>query len=155
MISTKHLHALKIIKEIFTDNSIEWKLVGSSGLALQGVMIEPKDIDIGISRDNIDQVQNLLREYCLQPIQFSSTDKFRSFIGKFELLGIKVEIMADLEICVDDTWVRSLSMDEPVTFIPMDGCTFPCVSLPVSYITYLKMGRMETAERIKSVLDNS
>ncbi len=99
--------------------------MGSTGLALQGVTIEPKDIDITISRENVERVQELLRDFCLQPIQYSSNGQFRSFFGKFDILGIKVEIMADLEILVGGNWIKSVSIDQPDTVVVLDGCNFP------------------------------
>ena len=128
--------------------------MGSTGLALQGVTIEPKDIDITISRENVERVQELLRDFCLQPIQYSSNGQFRSFFGKFDILGIKVEIMADLEILVGGNWIKSVAIDQPDTIVVLDGCNFPCVSLLVEYNSYVIMGRSDTANRIMAALNN-
>jgi predicted nucleotidyltransferase len=46
VISRKFIRVLKIISKKLENQKIKWVLVGSTSLALQGVNIKPKDIDI-------------------------------------------------------------------------------------------------------------
>lgn len=54
MISSKNITALKTLHDKLS--GIDWRLIGSTNLALQGVDIETKDIDVRISIEDIQAV---------------------------------------------------------------------------------------------------
>lgn len=60
MINQKIIEALKIINQKLKNRRIKWVLVGSVSLALQGVKISPKDIDILTNKKDVFKINKLL-----------------------------------------------------------------------------------------------
>ncbi len=85
MLPQKNINAIKTIYKLFTENSIQWKLAGSSNLALQGVPVDASDVDIAVNTSDVDIIQKLFAAYTIEPIKYSQTDKFRSYFGRFTI----------------------------------------------------------------------
>ena len=73
------VEALKVITRRLRDAKIKWVLVGSTSLALQGVDVSPKDIDILTDKDGAFEINKLLKEYEVKSVQFKTSDLFESF----------------------------------------------------------------------------
>ncbi|MGP8078741.1 MAG: hypothetical protein ACLQD8_06570 [Thermoplasmata archaeon] len=81
---------------------IEWYVGGSAAAWLLGSGIRPRDLDVGTTRDGVDRVAELLREYLIEPI--APTDwpgagivrGARAFLGTFQD-GIRVEWAVPIE----------------------------------------------------------
>lgn len=93
--------ALITVSETLARLSIRWVLVGSTASYLNGVEVEPKDIDIIVEADKVYEVDETLASSfrALRRVRYSSSETYSSHYGVFEILGVKVEIMADLKIC--------------------------------------------------------
>ncbi len=93
--------ALITVSETLARLGVRWVLVGSTASYLNGVEVEPKDIDIIVEADKVYEVDETLASSfrALRRVMYSSSKTYSSHYGVFEILGIKVEIMADLKIC--------------------------------------------------------
>ncbi|HTP54294.1 MAG TPA: hypothetical protein VML94_04945 [Thermoplasmata archaeon] len=75
---------------------IPWYVGGSGAAWLLGSGVVPHDLDLGTSRDGVDRIGELLREYLIEPV--APTDRpdgeivrgGRAFLGSFQA-GIRVE----------------------------------------------------------------
>lgn len=152
MLPEKNIKALKVLHKLFSENTITWKLTGSSNLALQGVSVDAKDVDIFVKNNEIDKVQKLLDEYTIDSIKYSQTEKFRSFFGRFSIENCLVEVMCNLEIFKDGTWLKSSPFEDLPVFIKLDDSDIPCITLKMEYEGCMRLGRLEKAEKIKHVL---
>lgn len=72
-------------------------MTGSTSFAIQGMDIEPHDIDIQTDEVTAYLLGDLLKDYVIQPISFSGTDKIRSHFGKFLMDDMEVEVMGDIQ----------------------------------------------------------
>ena len=88
---------------------LKWCIVGTTSLLLQGVDIKPGDIDILTDKEGAYRFNELFKEYEIRPVEWSQTDKYASHFGKFEIYGVKVEIMGDLKIRKNNTWISLTS----------------------------------------------
>jgi predicted nucleotidyltransferase len=148
--------ALRVISRVLKDRDIEWVLVGSTSLALQGVNVDPKDIDILTDKRGAYEIAILLKEYEIQPVTFSRSELFASHFGKFNIQGVPVEIMGDLEILTDGSWVN-VTADRLQS---KHKCKIGDVEVPVSSLEkqlefYKKSSRKKdagTAEEIRRAL---
>jgi predicted nucleotidyltransferase len=148
--------ALNVIHRVLKDQNIEWVLVGSTSLALQGVKVDPKDIDILTDKKGAYKVAELLREYEIQPVTFSRSELFASHFGKFNIQGVQVEIMGDLEILTHGSWIN-MTADRLQS---KHKCKIGDVEVPVSSLEkqfefYKKSSRKKdtaTAEAIRTTL---
>lgn len=54
-----------------------------------------KDIDIITNAENAKKIDQVLKEYVIQPSAFSATDKYQSYFGIYEIDGVNVEVMGE------------------------------------------------------------
>jgi hypothetical protein len=71
-------------------------MTGSVGFALQGVLIEPKDIDIQTDERGAYEIERRLSEFVTKRVTFFSPERIRSHFGELMIDEIKVEIMGDI-----------------------------------------------------------
>lgn len=105
MIPQNFLNAVKIVSGEFRKNGINWVLVGSSSLALQGVDIVPNDIDVLTSKEDALKCNSILKEFLVKPVEWSKTERYDSYFGEFRIEGVKVEIMGGLKVKKGDDWI--------------------------------------------------
>jgi len=144
---------LKIISKRLTDKNINWVLGGSLNLAIQGVNVIPHDIDILTNQKGALAIQKELDEFTQESVVYKESDLFKSWLGVFEINGVKVEIMGDLSsrASIHDNWRPPTKLKNPV-YITYQDLTIPVKSLKEEYGAYTRMGRTEKAEKIKSCL---
>ena len=153
MLTGNYLAALHIIYEQLKNTDINWVITGSVGFVLQGVETAVHDIDLQTDRDGAYDIERIFANYILRPVQFSSTDSIRSHFGAFELNGIKVEIMGDIQKRLDDqSWEAPPDLNKLKCWIERDGMRLPVLSLAYEYQAYLKLGRVEKAALLKKHL---
>lgn len=156
MISKENIEAIKIIAEKLNPEKINWALIGSSNLALQGVDVEAHDIDILTDKEGALEMGKLLKEFTIEYVAYKESEKFKSYYGKFVINGVEVEIMGQLQNInpVGDLWSESTNLSEKI-YIKVDDMEIPAISLKQEYQAYLQLGRQEKAEKIAKVLQSN
>jgi len=156
MISQKIFNVLQIIYNKLKNQDIKWVLVGSTSLALQRVDINPFDIDILSDRDGAYRIGELLKEYGVKPVEFGSSEDFRSYFGKFYLNNIKVEVMGNLEEKRGGEWFLFSNRLKSYRVVEHEGMKLPVSSLKDHLESYEKSGREKDknkAEIIRRILE--
>jgi hypothetical protein len=77
---------LKVVEKIgklLEGKKIKWAIVGSTSLALKGIEIEPKDIDILTTKEGAYKISSLLKEYEAKPVKFGRTRIFLHILEGF------------------------------------------------------------------------
>ncbi len=154
MLSEKIVSALGVLLEKFSGQNINWAVVGSTNLALQGfTQITPDDIDILTDMEGAFLMNELLAEYCQEPVKYVETEKFKSYRGLFKIEGVKVEVLGDIQsrTAGEDLWTATARLTFK-KFVECRGLQIPVVSLEQEYIAYLKMGEMKKAKQIKDFI---
>ena len=118
---------------------------------MQGVDVEPKDIDIRIKIEDIQAVQNALQQYCMKKIEYSQSNGYSSFFGQFDIDGMQLDVMAGT---VEKDGVKIAVKDVKFCIVDVDGAEIPCLSLQTEYEAYSNMGRHEKAGLIKAAIDS-
>ncbi len=148
-----HLSVLHKICERLNGAGINWAVTGSLGFALQGMPVEPHDIDIQSDEKGVYEIERLFSEYVSHPVALSSTETMRSHFGALSIVGLKVEIMGDIQKRSDDgAWEEPTDLNRHKRFVDVTGMRIPVLSLEYEYQAYLKLGRMERAEMLKNWL---
>lgn len=149
MISKENIEAIKIITEKLSHDNINWALIGSSNLALQGVDVEAHDIDILTDKEGALLMRKILKEFTKEEIKYKESEKFKSYYGKFIINGVEVEIMGDLSNLNPrgDIWSETTNFSKKIYF-QVDDTKVPVISLDQEYQAYLKLGRNEKAQKI-------
>ncbi len=93
--------ALLEISNALLKADARWVLVGSTASYLNGLSLEPGDIDIIVETDRVYRVDEIFASEFLpiRRVRYSSNGVYSSHYGVFKVYNVKVEIMADLTIC--------------------------------------------------------
>lgn len=156
MIPKNNIKTLKILVKKLSNKKINWAIIGSTNLALQGVDVTANDIDILTNKEGAFLIGKLLKEFTIKPIEYKESERFKSYYGLFEINNIKIEIMGDLQYKIPkgDLWSKKSRLSKKI-IIKYQGLNIPVISLEQGYIAYSKMGRIEKANKIKEVLDKN
>jgi hypothetical protein len=154
MVSSAHLIVLRKLDARLAETDINWALTGSTSFALQGVPVEPNDIDIQTDANGAYAIEQLFPEFITRKVAFSATDRIRSHFGALEIDGLKVEIMGDIEKRLDDdTWQAPPDLNQHRQFVDVAGMRIPVLSLEYETEAYRIMGRIERAAMLRVFLD--
>ena len=153
MIPQTHLKVLYKLYERLKDSNVNWVVTGSLGFVLQGVPVEPHDIDIQTDREGAYEIERLFSEFVVEPVRFKESERIRSHFGALMIDGIKVEIMGDIQKKVNDEWEPPVDITKYKRFVQIEGMEIPVLDLEYEYQAYLKLGRVEKAKMLKKFLE--
>ena len=153
MIPQTHLKVLRKLYERLKDSNVNWVVTGSLGFGLQGVSVEPHDIDIQTDKEGAYEIERLFSEFVVKPVKFRKSERIRSHFGALMIDGIKVEIMGDIQKKVSGEWEPPVDIDKYKRFVQIEGMEIPVLDLEYEYQAYLKLGRVEKAKMLKEFLE--
>ncbi|MBT3394557.1 MAG: GNAT family N-acetyltransferase [Waddliaceae bacterium] len=148
-ISDNQKKALKILVEKLKE--INWVLIGSASLTLHGIDIEPNDLDIKTDVDGAKKANELLKEFVISPVKYSESNMFGSYLGKFKIEGVDVEVMGDLEYNVAGEWVSFKHAHNLNTFVEIDDFKVPVPYLEDITEAYKVLGREKDVDKIRMI----
>lgn len=153
MLNPDYLKVLRKINERLNNTSVNWAVTGSVGFALQGVPVEPNDIDIQTDKRGAYEIERHFSEFVTKRVTFSSTERIRSHFGELMIDRIKVEIMGDIQKRLEDgSWENPVDLEFHKRVVEVEGMQVPVLSLEYEYQAYLKLGRIEKAEMLRNWL---
>ena len=157
MLPTQVRRALSTILERLRDSSIEWKLGGSVALALQGLEISPRDVDLLLpSGDAARLMAETLGDFVESLPHWRASVPFASYYGHCRIEGVEIDLIGELvietplgsvELGADSLlWRRESSL-------PFQGWKVPSIPLEIQLVTYYLMPeREERVNQITSLL---
>ena len=134
---------LKHIVSKLQAEGIDYHIVGGTSVALQGVRVKVKDIDVEMDKESAFQFQSIFIDNVKEPVRYCQDERYCSYLGNFDFNGVNVEIIGDIKRnehgCWTDTSVKTSRL------VKLDG-----ISLRVSWIeeetlAYIRRGRMQRA----------
>ena len=153
MLNPDYLKVLRKINTRLNNTSVNWAVTGSLGFALQGVPVEPNDIDIQTDKRGAYEIERRFSEFMTKRVTFSSTERIRSHFGELMIDGIKVEIMGDIQKRLEDgSWENPVDLEHHKQVVEVEGMQVPVVSLEYEYQAYLKLGKIDKAEMLRNWL---
>jgi hypothetical protein len=155
LIGLRHLRVLHTLYERLSVTDINWVVTGSLGFVLQGVPVEPHDIDIQSDETGVHEIERLFSEFVTRLVALSATHNVRSHIGALMIDGIEVEIMGDIQKALaDGAWEEPTDLDRHKRFVEVEGMRIPVLSLEYERQAYGDMGRIEKAETLRQWLES-
>jgi hypothetical protein len=134
---------LRRLAEELERAGVEYKVSGGTSAALHGVWLPVKDLDLEMGAEQAYRFQQIYQEYAIQPVRLSENDQYRSHFGKFEIDGVELDVMGDLERREGEiwkpTWTRTLDL------IDLDGTPVRVSWLEEETLAYIRRGRLERA----------
>lgn len=148
------LETLKILHARLAVAPFPWAITGSVGMALQGMALAPRDIDLQSDRAGAYAIQDLLAEFVEQPVALRESEEMRSHFGALRVGAVTVEIMGDVaRRGPDGAWQAPPALAAIIRRVALAGMDLPVLDLAHEYQAYLAMGRTERAEEIRRWLE--
>jgi hypothetical protein len=144
--------ALKKIAEKLNGKGLNWVLIGSTALAIQGVDVPVHDIDIMTDMESADKIAIALKEFNIEPMHYKTSAQFKSYYGLFKINEVQVEVFADLETKHNDEWAKTVR-SRIIVMQRYEGMTLPLLELREEYEAYKVMGRDEKAKKILEFME--
>ncbi len=159
MIGQRHLDVLRKLVARLQDAQVDggaplvWAVTGSLSFALQGVPIEPHDIDLQTDEAGAYAIERCCAADVIRPVRFSTAARIRSHFGALRIDGIAVEIMGDIEKRLPDgSWEGPVDVQQYRHYVPVEGLRVPVLSLHYECEAYRKLGRLEKAALLEQWL---
>jgi len=152
-IDPKIIAALLALHGSLKGRAVRWAVMGSLSHALQGLKIQPNDIDITTTRRGAHKIEQLLEPHVTRPVTYSQADRVRSHLGELTLHGVKVQIIGDMETSTDNRTWTPLPNDHPHPHIKVAGASIPVRTLEQETQTYTRLGRTERAEKLRALIE--
>lgn len=152
-IPSTHLRTLKHLLTLLDDLTEPWAITGSLGLALQGVDVSVNDIDIQTNQPGAYLLQQRLSPYTIQPVTLRQSSHLRSHLGRFNVGGIQVEVIGDIQKRTPNTpWSPPPNLPIIIHHIQLNTRLIPVLALAYEAEAYQALGRLETAAKIRQTL---
>lgn len=142
------------LAEQFDDLGATWVVSGSAALVLHGLHgIEPDDIDIESDRlGALRMGERLSAAICLRPVVFGETDLVRSWFGRYELDGVTVEVIGDMQILDGAAWSAPFAVGGRWDRVDVGGWPVPVASLTALSRQYRLLRRPDRVAQIEAHL---
>lgn len=138
--------ALQILVQRLQDCGVDWAITASLGLALQGLPLQPHDIDLQSDRAGVLVMQACLADYVIQPVEFRGSATIQSTFGRCQIGGVVVECMGDLQTrAPGEEWSRPPDIRQHRRYCDYHGLHLPVMDVAYEAGAYRRMGRLEKA----------
>lgn len=122
---------------------VSYKVGGGASIALHGVPVPVKDLDIGTTVKDAYRFQDLFPQRVVEPVSLRENAVYRSHLGRFDFDGVLVEVMGDLHRREGESWVPTESRTE--TTVDLEGVPVRVAWLEEQVLAYIRRGRLERA----------
>jgi hypothetical protein len=149
----EHLRALRTIIGRLRDSSVDWALTGSCSFAVQGLPVQPNDIDIQTDKEGAYEIEWLFSTEVVEKVRFLESDKVRSYFGALMIDEVRIEIMGDIEKRESDgSWGKPVELDHYKIFVEYEGMQVPVLLLEYECEAYKALGRRDRAKMLNNWL---
>ncbi len=153
MISPRFIDVLRKLSGQLEDQGVVWAVGGSLGLALRGASVDPRDIDIITDRVGAYHIERIFSDAVISPVSLKTSNKIQSHFGALNIDDVKVEIMGDFQIRLEDgTWQPPPDFTRLKQLVLLEGMSIPVLSLIWEYDSYSKLGRTDRAESVMAII---
>jgi len=138
------------IADELNKHHINWVLLGSSNLRLQGIKNDDSDIDICTDQKGAELFEELFVDKMIKPVIYSTLpEQYRSYFGTFNFDGILVEVMGEFEIfdVEHKKWIEAINNKKIITRSVGNSIIF-ANTLDHELEMYRARGRIDKAQLI-------
>ena len=142
------LDVLREVRERLNNKNIEWTICGSVNLNLQGIDINPSDIDISVSFDDLDKIKETFSDFDI--IEEGETWNKEGRYFKIKINNIEIEFCGDYDF---GKYYKE-RLNGNTTKVELDNIKFPVFTLETEKKCYDFANRQEKVHLIKSFIEN-
>ncbi len=159
------IRALLQLHDKLSEEDVEWAVGGKLGEALRVVQVEPDSIDAVTTENGANQIlraiqganannltmrlQRLPRDALINENYYSVY--IRSYSFEFSLGKVGVKVYGDVQVKVDD-WEWGDKLEFTPEYVYVAGVKFGLVPLQLKLDIYNALGWVDSAEKIRRVL---
>jgi hypothetical protein len=153
MLNENQTKAIEILTKRIP-KTINWAFIGSINLAIHGVEVTPRDIDILTDKTGVYEIEEALKEYVTKTTEFKEYKTYSSYRVVFEIEGIEVEALGDVDNKVPnaDLWTERSRLSGR-TLVNFNKLKVPVINLKQELSAYEKRGRADKVKIIKEFLE--
>lgn len=122
---------------------VAYRVGGGAAIALHGVPIPVKDLDLVTDVAGAYHFQALFADHVVEPVALREDKVWRSHLGRFDFDGVTVEIIGDLHRRKGGEWVLATTVTE--TTVNLDGAPIRVPWLEEEALFYVWRGRLDRA----------
>lgn len=153
MINLDIMNVLRRIVSRLESLNENWAVVGSLGLALRGIPVDPRDIDLMTDKKAAYEIEAAFSEFMTQKVSPRTSEVIQSHFGALEIDGVKVEIMGEFRLRrPDGGWEDPPDLRSIRRFVRVGDMQVPVLSLEWEYHAYSMLGRMDRARAIRELM---
>jgi len=153
LIPPDYLAVLRKLYNRLEETDIVRALTGSLGLAIKGIPLTPHDIDIQTDRAGVYEFARIFADDLVQEPFFWETQHTQSWVAKFEMDGIQVEVLGDMRHRDEEGgWDDPPNLEAVRLYIQAAEMRVPTLSLDFEEEAYRSMGRYDKASLIGQYL---
>ncbi len=134
---------LRRIAVRLAEAGIGYTVVGGGSLALHGLPLVVRDLDIETAAADAYRFGELFAGQVVAPVTLREGATYRSHFGRFDFDGVPVEIMGNLERREGDRWVPTSAATQAI--IDLDGVSVHASTLEEETLAYIRRGRLDRA----------
>jgi predicted nucleotidyltransferase len=139
---------IKVAKEL-DKNNIQFFVIGSTNHALQGMNVEPNDLDILVNYNVLDKIKDIFKGFKIKEEKESQNCESKKVL--YEIDGVEVEFCCEYEHGI---YIRNIDLND-IIYVTFDDMKIPCYKLQKEAQIYKKFGRVEKAERISNFIKDN
>jgi len=146
-------HASVLCRLVDELEGVTWALTGSTSFALQGVPVDPDDVDVQTTAHGAYEVEERFADRVVDPVTHSSDDGIRSQFGALSLDGVRVEVMGGLQKRTGGEWAPPTDIETHREYVPLGDWRVPVLSLAYEADAYERLGREKRARLLREHTD--
>lgn len=121
-------------------------MIGSTNSVLQGVPVEPDDVDIQTTEAETRAAETLFGEAVTEPVERVGSERIRSSLGAARVGGVTVELIGGIERRrADGSWTEPPPIGDPRQTVALEDRTVPVLPLVYEARAYERLGKKERA----------
>lgn len=103
---------LPVVKQLFENNQIKWAITGSTSLLIKNQLEYCRDIDIILKNaHDAPRVNQILSPFLVEEMCFWISPDIRSYYGKFNIGGVNIEVISEVENLTHLGWIPHPTWD--------------------------------------------
>ena len=122
---------------------VPYTIAGGASIALHGVSIPVRDVDIETSAEGAYRFQELFPNQVVQRVVLIDNGIHRSHFGSFDFDGLTVEVMGDIQRLEDGEWLPTGNLTE--SRLTLLGQLVRVSWLEEETLAYIRRGRLDRA----------
>lgn len=150
--TNKH-NIIKLLVERLSDKDISWALIGSTNLSLQGIEVNPLDIDIITDFAGFNAIVDLMQKKVDGFAGYVESGKIASYYVKLCINNTYIDVFSNIKNMIDDQYLDiHFDWQENIKIFNLSGFKVPVMSLIFERKVYKMIGDNGIVSKIDSKL---